>query len=131
MKTIDFINFMEFETPVRGARKIGENNCSFLVNEKNKSFYFRFKDVGFNHLKIGQLNGKICFVLNKTKGFRGHKTNKGDTVAFCGKEMVFTVLKILYGSFNTSLFKGVLHLDKIEQNESHVILVVKPIDNEK
>jgi hypothetical protein len=128
MKTMDFINFMDFSSMKKGGKGIGDNQCSFVVNEKNNTYYFRFKGSKFEFVKIGQLQGKVCFVLNKKEGVKGQIHQNSDSIAFTGKEMMFTILKIIHGNFNKSLFKGMLFLDKIEESEDAVIFLVKDIE---
>ena len=129
MKTIDFIDFMDFSQSKRGrGQGIQENQCSVLINAKNNAYYFRFAGQKFKYLKVGKMNGKLCFVLNNKDGVRGTQHTSGGTTAYNGKEMVFTLMKIIHNEFNQKNFKATLNFDIIDNTVEHQVFVFKNIE---
>jgi hypothetical protein len=127
MKTVDFINFMDFTSQKR-VRGIRENQCSFVINEKTNNFYFRFKGYEYTHLKVGHLNNKICFVLNKENGVKGQLHSHSETIAFNSKEMVLTIVKILKPDFDKKLCKGLISFELIEKDINNVVFIFKSVE---
>ena len=127
MKTVDFLDFFEFENKVKGqGRKIEDNECSVLVNEKNNTYYFRFPNdkFGYNKLRIGKSNGSIYFVLNKKNGIVGknHTNQSSNTSSFANKEAVITMLKILDPSYNKKHHKCIFQFEIVDRNADEKVM---------
>jgi hypothetical protein len=127
MKTVDFLDYFEFEPKAGGrGRTIQENECSVLYNTKNMNYYFRFAGSRYKYLKIGKAQGGIFFVLNNESGIYGrvdHKGSKKPTIAFNNKEAVQTILAIATNDFNPKEnYKCILEFDKIEQDSNVLVL---------
>lgn len=127
MKTVDFLDFFEFKNNAKGrGRKIEDNQCSVLINDKNNTYYFRFpKDnYGYNKLKIGKSNGNIYFVLNKIEGIEGksHSNSSSNTMSFANKEAVITMLNILYPNYNKKHHKCIFEFEIVDRNADEKVL---------
>jgi hypothetical protein len=128
MKTTDFIDFMEFTSPNRGPHRINDNECSVLLNDKNNTFYLRFKGDEFKYLRLGKLNGRLCFMLNNDSGILGQVHASGGSTSYAGKEMLFTVLKIVLPDHDKKYLRARIKFDKIEETPDHIIFIFKEIN---
>ena len=129
MKTVDFLDFFEFENQSKGrGKKIEDNQCSVLVNKKNNTYYFRFVDLGFEYLRVGKSNGNIYFVLNKKDGIKGNiskysTAKRSNTIAFSNKTAVLTMLDLLEKSqYDKTYHKCIFEFEIIDYTEENLVL---------